>query len=557
MPVEAVLPQLVLPTATRSQGTSQPGAGPQKHQGSGDRLRKLEGLAQDVLRVLGGCIEHTVVHSPAVRLRVAPSTAARAVGRLLCGAVVRGVPAGGWLRLDQEEVSRSCEGTPLCAGPAWVLINGTHLGKGDLLVPNWAQLSVTATYWEALDLTWPGIAAELVNYCVQWRSSAPRLTEDEDAVAPGLGAERTGGHAVCSDTSLLLLLHGLPAASRLQVRVVARVCSPVNGIGDIGLVGAWTDLFTATPSGVVLGHSVSVALMKDPFSDVRGCCPQAGCRASVPADSRDSAPWDRCRQSACSFGHHVRIDGVMKQATAVECGLSVRARDEAAALRVIVPRKFCEPAANVGLEAEQALGSVATSALPLRQRPGCSGGSSSQRQKELQPLEQDELEATGLEQLSASRRTPVCAAQASDGGKVRASSASPSAVLQQSVRNDRLRVCRSAELAPEPTARDDGAAFEEARSSISSEDLAEDSPSCGTAASGRRSTCTAADDNLSASQWEDEEERARWEVLLAAELLDPDASEATSEISSSDLAEGWSRAEASQYHGWLEVIGGA
>lgn len=83
---------------------------------------------------------YVVVHRPTVQTRISPSLTADVTGTLPAGQAVRGIAKDGWLRLDAAS-SSLVGGTP---GLTWTLIDGGKLGLGPLLVPEGAELAVSA-----------------------------------------------------------------------------------------------------------------------------------------------------------------------------------------------------------------------------------------------------------------------------------------------------------------------------------------------------------------------------------------------------------------------------
>lgn len=513
------------PTAAALSTTSPTLAGSMKHPGGSERRLQLESQALDVLRVLGGPLEYTVVHSPAVRLRVAPSTSARAVCRLLQGAVVRGVPAGGWLRLQNKEVwSASADGFPTFAtGTGWALINGSHLGKGDLLVPTWAKLSVAATFLEALEVSWPGIPAEVATYCVQWRPSVPRLSEEDEGRGEVAASSMrgTGGHAVCRTPRTLL--HGLPAGAPLQIRVVARVSSPTLGLDDVGLVGFWTEVRTDLPSQKALEHLEGGAQFADPFSLLRGACHRSVCCGFVAVEDFNVPNFDRCRRCGSSYKVH---DAVRPE----EATFPAELAGPAAASRPRPPSRpppsrqppltrrepVHPPSARQELPPPQE--TMAPAAPPLLLPPP--------QQQPLDPPGQEDLvpEQERAEPAELAPAEPL--AERSQGEAQEAE-----ATLTQSW-EEPCEVLSEASEASEASPSE--------CSSVSVEDAPEGP------GRGKRKRERAG---------EPEDEQSRWEVLLSAEVVEPECSEVTSDSGVSSEAEGWSKADVEAWqHEWLEVV---
>jgi len=166
---------------------------------AGDKIEKVPGAAlaphlhsmvAQLRQNLNGPLEYIVLHSPLVRIRAEPSTLAEVVGKLKHNSVVRGFPAGKWLFIEKEEVERM-RGTrknlaPTPAHGGWVLIDpdGLHLGKGRLLAPQWAQITLERFYNNSgAVLSWPGIEQDGVCYLVQWRSVLSQEQKEHMTVA--------------------------------------------------------------------------------------------------------------------------------------------------------------------------------------------------------------------------------------------------------------------------------------------------------------------------------------------------------------------------------------
>jgi hypothetical protein len=176
----------------------------------------LDGMRQEVPEAL----EYKVTHSKAVTMREEPSVYSKELGKLQPGEIIKGFPAGSWLLVI------SCNGRLPPEG-AWVLADGTALGVGPLLMPQWAELRLTSIR-EGVHAQWPGIKNSDVCYYLQWE--------------PEFGIEGCDGSAVIvkqpmdarEEVVTIVSEAGLLEGNKVKLRAIARLKCGL-------LVGPWRE----------------------------------------------------------------------------------------------------------------------------------------------------------------------------------------------------------------------------------------------------------------------------------------------------------------------------
>lgn len=159
-------------------------------------------------------LEYKVVHTKAVTMRAEPNVYSTEVGRLSPGDVVKGFPTGPWIFVKE------CNG-PLPQEGAWVLADGTPLGVGNLLVPEWSRVTHENTS-DGIRFEWPGLGAKDRIYYFQWFPKDGNEFRDGATV---IAMQKKGQAAVT-------IVPGIPLESQVHVRVIAALDSGL-------LVGAW------------------------------------------------------------------------------------------------------------------------------------------------------------------------------------------------------------------------------------------------------------------------------------------------------------------------------
>ncbi|CAK0855794.1 unnamed protein product [Prorocentrum cordatum] len=262
--------------------------------------------AGDIAKVLREPLEHDVTAEALVR--EAPSRRSPVTRRLQAGQVVRGYPAGGWLLLADGEVTGQ--------SPGWARIGLRGGGVAlQLLAARWAGIRVERSFFEALELSWPGIPGDFVAYSVQWRprdtaaggGPTPRASSPGGRAADAgsssggeglLGASGgVGGTTEC--TSPGALLHGLPAGSPLRVRVVASVSGPEVDFAELLVPGPWVEMETSALSEELPD--------RDMLGARRGGCGRTGCVGFVAAASFYEASAEQCRRCGASHEEHLAL----------------------------------------------------------------------------------------------------------------------------------------------------------------------------------------------------------------------------------------------------------
>ncbi|CAJ1411044.1 unnamed protein product [Effrenium voratum] len=263
----------------------------------------VQTLATRLKKVIHLPLEYDVLFTESeVQVHSAPF--GQVAGRLSAG-TVQGYPAGEWLHLTGQEVSR-LKGQGLLEGDfqdGWVQL-APSVAK---LMPRWAQIDVEMVFLEALDLSWAGLVGEFVTYSVQWRlegESEPSCAERTEAGSQAAQKEDArSGTLEC--TSSRALLHGLPPSTEIEVRVVAAVTGPEIDFNELEIIGSWTKISTgsALPS-----EDVEVLGDRDLLGGYRGGCLLSSCRGYLSA-SLHSSHAERCRRCGCSYEEHIELEG--------------------------------------------------------------------------------------------------------------------------------------------------------------------------------------------------------------------------------------------------------
>jgi len=256
---------------------------------SKDRATRLCEQANSVQRILNHNLEYKVVYNSSVSVREAPSTVAQSVGRLPYGAVVTGIPAGKWLRLDTssvvEDVTLYPTSIPVRRRSRWVLIDGSFMGKGDLLFPRWTTFTSCQSYVEALKITWTGLPVMSAMYSVEWRlRESPSINRHVLCRHPGV----THAH-----------LHRMPAGTKVQIRIYARVKGGSSDTPDIGLRGPWIEAETSPEDPNIESNCL------DPLGYARGGCAASGCRSFLMKVHTSGAQGDQCLRCGLKFSDHI------------------------------------------------------------------------------------------------------------------------------------------------------------------------------------------------------------------------------------------------------------
>jgi len=151
------------------------------------------------------------VASAWVVMRDAPSEQGVELGRLECGSLVQGFPAGKWLFLERSEAEDWLVGNVQVPGGAWLHLDDGESAHGNVLVPQWATASITG-----LEVAWPGLPqAAAASYIFEWR------VQGTDKVLKKQGRMNVGR------SSCTQLPHEVTDVQGLQVRV--DTCLP-NGL---------------------------------------------------------------------------------------------------------------------------------------------------------------------------------------------------------------------------------------------------------------------------------------------------------------------------------------
>eukprot|EP00931_Biecheleriopsis_adriatica_P021537 TRINITY_DN14065_c0_g1_i2.p1 TRINITY_DN14065_c0_g1~~TRINITY_DN14065_c0_g1_i2.p1 ORF type:complete len:4450 (-),score=994.04 TRINITY_DN14065_c0_g1_i2:41-13390(-) len=300
--------------------------------GSSTDPAQIHAIARDLRKVIHVPLEYEVLprgrhghKARGVRVLATPQSSGNVAGRLRPGAVVQGFPAGLWLHLSEQEVERlQAQGEvsdELQEG--WVRLDAR-------LTPCWAQVEVAMVFLEAVEFSWPGIPGEFVTYTVQWRlreaaqvqaeaadqacegevedtgaevSEAESSGSSQDGHAEDGGAAK-GGSTEC--TSARALLHGLPVAAQIEVRVIAAVTGPEIDFAELFVTGCWTAIETASP---LPEDNLEVLGDRDLLGGYRGGCLRSSCRGFLAATSLNSSHAEQCRRCGCSYEEHLELDG--------------------------------------------------------------------------------------------------------------------------------------------------------------------------------------------------------------------------------------------------------
>eukprot|EP00434_Breviolum_minutum_P034111 symbB.v1.2.030183.t1/scaffold3354.1/size58575/4 len=247
------------------------------------------------------------------------------VGRLPEG-TIQGYPAGEWLHVSGQEVAR-LKGQGLLDGDfedGWVCLEqSVSPAEGPRVLPRWAQIEIELVFLEALEFSWSGIAGEFVTYTVQWRKSehsdgdehsGEHVTDVEEPAEP---TDENSSPVDCEQdcpqdtikksgaiecTSTRGLIHGLPQASTIEVRVIAAVTGPEIDFNELEIVGSWTQLCTGSPSPDedALGD-------RDLLGGYRGGCLVSLCRGYLAAPLQSPHP-ERCRRCGNSYEEHLELE---------------------------------------------------------------------------------------------------------------------------------------------------------------------------------------------------------------------------------------------------------
>mmetsp|Transcript_52544 Transcript_52544/g.165011 ORF Transcript_52544/g.165011 Transcript_52544/m.165011 type:complete len:309 (-) Transcript_52544:21-947(-) len=173
-----------------------------------------------------------------LEVRQAPSAAARGASVLQPGELVLGLPAGPWVRLV---------GRPRGEGPAWVLADDEHEATGSRLEALWAQVAASPAHPGALCTDWPGLQTSSCEYSLEWRLAADGECDGADLHAtaagrscPSSGRIPAGGPADLGVERCTAVLWGLPEGQAVQLRIEARLPSPLPSLPEVHLMGFWS-----------------------------------------------------------------------------------------------------------------------------------------------------------------------------------------------------------------------------------------------------------------------------------------------------------------------------
>ncbi|CAE7203036.1 DNAJB8 [Symbiodinium sp. CCMP2592] len=280
---------------------------------------KFQTLARNLKTVVQAPLEYDVgipgeaeTEAEAEELQIFDAPCGNHVGRLQITGTVQGYPAGDWLHLTRQEVARLQEQGALDSDlrEVWVRLD-LCAPKRVRVFPRWAQIDVEMAYLEALEFSWPGIPGEFVTYTVQWRSSTDGIP-DESQAEPVQGVQEEmqtedgprPGDLEC--TSSRALVHGLPQATCIQVRVLASVTGPQIDFVELEILGPWTEIRTASP---LPGEDVKALGDRDLLGGYRGGCLRSSCSGFLAATTLHSTHAEQCRRCGCSYEEHIELEG--------------------------------------------------------------------------------------------------------------------------------------------------------------------------------------------------------------------------------------------------------
>jgi len=228
-----------------------------KIQAAIDSARRVELL---LLRPL----EYEVVCSDPVCIHRQPHISSDQLGQLNKGAVASGFPGGGWMRVTwlPPDVSKTIAQAKLDLMPE----KGCEAnGEGDYgwiylgmqLAARCLRIKVSERFADALDLRWsglPGGSRPTTNYAVEWRP----LGKASNAVQRALAA---GGTSTVRQPHHCLI--GLPVATTMRIRVIARISERDNGGVSTRVLGPWTEVATDNPTASFLSSKPVPAPVQD------------------------------------------------------------------------------------------------------------------------------------------------------------------------------------------------------------------------------------------------------------------------------------------------------